>query len=120
VTVVDEDRSLARRAAKRALALYLPIVAKLDCTVSVDPELVGRIQKYVEQGDRMSAGRLITDDLLTKFAFAGDASDLVEQAEILFESGVSRIEFGTPHGIKPGVGIRLIGEEVLPRLIGGG
>jgi 5,10-methylenetetrahydromethanopterin reductase len=116
VTVVDDDRDLARLAAKQALALYLPIVASLDPTVSLDPDLLKRIRMHVEAGDRDRAGRLISDELLELFAFAGDTSDLIRQGERLFAAGVDRIEFGAPQGLTPETGIRLIGEGVLPVL----
>jgi len=116
VTLVDEDRRLARLAAKQSLAMYLPVVVNLDPTVNLEPELIQRIDVLVKQGRKDEAGYLISDDLLDLFAFAGDPDDLVQQAEILFDAGVRRIEFGTPHGLIPETGIRLIGEKVLPRL----
>jgi 5,10-methylenetetrahydromethanopterin reductase len=57
-------------------------------------------------------------DLLDLFACAGDPKDLVQQAGGLYAAGVSRIEFGTPHGLDPETGIRLLGERVVPRLKG--
>jgi len=116
VTVVDDDRKMARLIAKNEIAFYLPVVAKLDPTENLEPGLVDRIKTLVEQGDVQSAGELIGDDLLEKFAFAGNDKDIVRQAEALFEKGVSRIEFGTPHGITPETGIRILGERVIPRL----
>ena len=116
VTVVDEDRDRARQAAKEALALYLPVVAPLDPTVESDPELLSLIADYVQYGDLHKARALISDKLLERFAFAGDARDLIRQAEALFDAGVGRVEFGTPHGLAPGKGVRLIGEQVLPAL----
>jgi 5,10-methylenetetrahydromethanopterin reductase len=98
------------------LALYLPVVANLDPTISLEPEFIQRIDVLVKQGRTDEAGYLISDELLDLFAFAGDPDDLVRQAEILFDTGVSRIEFGTPHGLVPETGIRLIGEKILPRL----
>ena len=32
----------------------------------------------------------------------------------LFEAGVSRVEFGTPHGLTAARGIELLGRRVLP------
>jgi len=116
VTVIDSDRRIARRAAKSELARYLPIVANLDPTLSIDLDLVMRIRNLVELGELGSASNLISDDLMEKFSFAGDERDLINQAERLFEAGVSRIEFGTPHGLNPAVGIKMIGERVLPNL----
>lgn len=116
VTVVDEDRELARAAARKAVALYLPVVAPLDPTVTVEPELIGRLKAAVERGDEAEAAGMISDELLERFAFAGNAEDIVRQAERLFAAGASRIEFGTPHGLPPAEGIRLLGEQVIPAL----
>ncbi len=116
VTVIDDDREAARAAARREVALYLPVVAPLDPTISVEPELIARLRQQVEQGDEDEAARLISDDLLDRFAFAGNAADLLRQCEALFAAGATRIEFGTPHGLSPERGIRLLGEQVLPHL----
>jgi 5,10-methylenetetrahydromethanopterin reductase len=116
VSVLDEDRNLARHAAKRSVALYLPVVAPLDSTVSVDPELMQRVQLHNERGEKDEAAALISDDLLERFAFAGDPDDLINHAQRLFEAGASRVEFGTPHGLNPQTGVRLLGEKVLPAL----
>jgi 5,10-methylenetetrahydromethanopterin reductase len=116
VTVIDEDRERARAAARCSVALYLPVVAPLDPTVSVEPELITLLKAHVEQGDEDAAAALISDDLLDKFAFAGDAGDIIGQAERLFAAGASRIEFGTPHGLPSAHGIQLLGEQVIPAL----
>ncbi len=116
VTVIDDDRDHARAAARRSVALYMPVVAPLDPTVSVEPELIARLQYHVEQGDEDAAARLISDDLLDRFAFAGNAADIIRQSEALFAAGATRIEFGTPHGLPSENGIRLLGEQVLPAL----
>ncbi len=116
VTVIDEDRERARRAARRSAALYLPIVAPLDPTLQIAPDLIERLRAHANRAEWDDAAALISDDLLDRFAFAGNAADLIGQAEALFDAGASRIEFGTPHGLPPEKGIRLLGEEVLPAL----
>ncbi|MEX1158488.1 MAG: LLM class flavin-dependent oxidoreductase [Thermomicrobiales bacterium] len=116
VTVVDEDRAVARATIRPEMALYLPVVAGLDPTISVDPELLERIDALVTRGELTRAGDLIPDDLLDRFAFAGNRADIIRQAETLFAAGVTRIEFGTPHGVTPARGLRLLGERVLPAL----
>jgi len=116
VTVVDEDGQRARDLIRREMALYLPVVAPLDPTVAVDPELAARIDALVAAGDPAGAGRLIPDDLLDRFAFAGTPTQVIEQCEAIFAAGATRIEFGTPHGITAEGGIRLLGERVLPAL----
>jgi 5,10-methylenetetrahydromethanopterin reductase len=119
VTIVDEDRDQARAAIRREMALYLPVVARLDPTVDVDPELLLRMDTLVTQGDQEAAGKLIPDDLLTRFGFCGNPFDIIEQCEELFLAGATRIEFGTPHGISGRSGLDLLGRQVLPALRGG-
>jgi 5,10-methylenetetrahydromethanopterin reductase len=116
VTVIDEDREQARAVARQSVALYLPIVAALDSTVDVEPELVERLRVLADQHDYSAAANLVSDELLDLFAFSGAPDDLIQQVEGLFDAGVQRIEFGTPHGINPGAGVALIGEKVLPAL----
>lgn len=116
VTVVDEDREIARRKAKEALALYFPVVAKLDHTLAIEPGLIQRVRDYVEAGETNQAAAQISDQLLDKFAFSGNPHDLIRQSEALFDAGVNRIEFGTPHGIPSLNGVEMIGEEVIPYL----
>ena len=89
VCVVDRDGEAARAKARRELELYLPVVQKLD---GGPPDL-------------------------DHFAFAGTPDDILRQVNTLRAAGVSRIEFGTPHGIdQPETGLRLLGEHVLPRI----
>jgi 5,10-methylenetetrahydromethanopterin reductase len=116
VTVADEDRAAARTAARRSVALYLPVVAPLDPTLQIEPELVERLRVAAEQHAWDDAARLISDDLLDRFALAGDANDLIPQVEAIFEAGASRVEFGTPHGLVPERGVKILGEKVLPAL----
>jgi 5,10-methylenetetrahydromethanopterin reductase len=117
VTVVDEDRDVARAAARRSVALYLPVVAGLDPSLEVEPELISRIETLYNVGDIVGACSLISDDLLDRFAFSGAPADLIRQAGALFGAGAGRVEFGTPHGLnKPEAGIRLIGDHVIPAL----
>jgi len=116
VTVIDPDRSAARELARRMVALYLPVVASLDPTQDVDPVLISRVQTAVEKSDWEAAGRQISDDLLDRFAFAGNAEDIIRQSQGLFAAGANRVEFGTPHGINPAAGVRMLGEHVVPIL----
>jgi 5,10-methylenetetrahydromethanopterin reductase len=116
VSVVDDDRDRARYAARRSVALYLPVVAGLDPTLIVEPALIARLQTLANQGDWDAAARLISDDVLDRFAFSGNAHNLIDHANRLFDAGASRIEFGTPHGLDSATGIKILGEQVIPAL----
>lgn len=117
VSVVDEDREAARWIARKAVSLYMPIVSKLDPTLSIDPDLMSRVQSLVNAGDNNAAARLIPDEILDRFIFAGDPADIIEHCARLYDAGAQRIELGTPHGVREAaVGIHLIGKEVIPAL----
>jgi 5,10-methylenetetrahydromethanopterin reductase len=118
VTVVDEDRRAATDLARREVAMYLAVVAALDPTFRVDPEELARVQGAVAAGDHAQAARAISDETLTRFAFCGTPSDLVNQARELADAGATRIEFGTPHGVDRVRAIQLLGERVIPAFQG--
>ncbi|MGH3502223.1 MAG: LLM class flavin-dependent oxidoreductase, partial [Nocardioidaceae bacterium] len=98
VTVVDEDARAARSRARAEVAMYLPVVAKLDPTVSLPDDLCGAMGDLVAEGKLVEAGALIPDEVLSRFCIAGTPAEIVEKAEVLFDAGASRVEFGTPHG----------------------
>ncbi len=116
VTVVDEERRAAKNYVKRDLALYLPVVAALDVTLQVDPELLARIETLVNNHDQVQAAALISDDLLAKFAFAGSPDEVLAHTQMLYDAGAARVDFGTPHGLRAADGIELLGRRVLPGL----
>lgn len=116
VTVVDEDGKAARTHARTEVAMYLAVVAELDTSVPVDPDLIARVQALVASGDDRGAGALIPDDVLDRFAFSGTPEQVAAQAAALVEAGVQRVEFGTPHGLVPSTGVDLLGRRVLPLL----
>ncbi len=117
VTVVDEDGPAARQLARREVALYLPVVAELDKTLSIEPELLYRLKQAAANYDFQQAAAYISDDLLQKFAFAGTPEQIVAQTMALFEAGADRVEWGTPHGLTTASGVQLLGEQVLPALL---
>ena len=116
VCVVDEDSAAARARARREVALYLPVVAGLDPTVTIDPDLLAQLRTAAERYDYATAAALISDDLLRRFAFAGNPAEVTAQAAEIFAAGAARVEFGTPHGLTPANGLHLLGTVVLPRL----
>ena len=56
VTVVDADRARARAAARREVAMYVPVVAPLDPTLR-DAEWLGRIAVLAARGDFLASRR---------------------------------------------------------------
>ena len=114
--MVDKDGRAARDLARRKVALYLPVIASLDSTLAVEPDRLARIQVASAAYDFAAAAREIPDRLLAELALAGTPDEVVEQAHALYAAGVTRVEFGTPHGLEESVGLGLLGEAVLPAL----
>jgi 5,10-methylenetetrahydromethanopterin reductase len=116
VTVVDDDGARARSIARREVAMYLAVVADLDPTVALEPELLARVRALVAAGDDEGAGALLSDDVLDRFAFAGNVEQVAAHAEAVFDAGAGRIDFGTPHGRPESRGVELLCTGVAPRL----
>ena len=116
VSVVDRDGGAARALARQKVALYPPVIARLDRTLPVEPEQIRRIEAARAAGDLGRAGREVPDAALRNLALAGTPDDVAEQALQLYAAGAQRVEFGTPHGLDEAAGVRLLGEEVLPLL----
>jgi 5,10-methylenetetrahydromethanopterin reductase len=116
VTVVDADGPAARARARTEVAMYLDVVAALDVTVQVPDDVLVPLRAALASGDAEAAGRLIPDDVLDRFAFAGTPEQVATHAAALVDAGASRIEFGTPHGLTDAEGVELLGKRVLPAL----
>jgi 5,10-methylenetetrahydromethanopterin reductase len=116
VTVVDDDGEAARRRAATAAALYFPIVARLDPTLDVPLDLIAEVEAAASSGDVAGAGALIPEGILNRFAFAGTACQVANQAIGVFEAGAKRVEFGSPFGLTTNSGLDLLANQVLPNL----
>lgn len=114
VTVVDGDGTQARARARREVAMYLAVVAELDPTFDVATSVLQRVREHVGAGDHEAAGRVIPDEVLDRFAFAGTPEEVARHAESVIEAGATRIEFGTPHGLTGEQGLKLLGDRVIP------
>lgn len=115
VTVVDEDGEAARESARSAVAAYFEVVAGLDPTIDLPHGLVESLSRLLTAGDPLAAGRLIPDHLLDRFAFCGTPEQVARQVRGIFDAGAARVEFGSPFGLDPDNGLRLLGERVLPQ-----
>ncbi|WP_162938642.1 LLM class flavin-dependent oxidoreductase [Mycobacterium kyogaense] len=116
VTVVDEDGDIARARARTEVALPFQVIAGLDRTLDVDPALLERMSVLLRAHEYEAAGRLIPDDLLDKFTFAGTPDEVAAHAAAVYDAGVTRIEFDSPFGLTPASGVELLGTRVLPAL----
>jgi 5,10-methylenetetrahydromethanopterin reductase len=116
VTVVDEDGNTARARARQEVAMYIDVVGGLDPTIEMPPGLLESIGGALRSSGPEAAARLIPDELLDRFAFAGIPGEVAEHAIHVLLAGAGRIEFGTPHGITDDRGLELLGARVLPAI----
>lgn len=117
VTVCDEDSDKARATARYEVALYLPIIGKLDKTLNINADLISEIRTAYNLKDNDMLETLIDDSLLEKVAFVGTDEEIFKQTMNLFHAGADRVEFGTPHGVENSeIGINLLGQRVLPQI----
>lgn len=116
-SVVDEDGATARDLARKEAAHYLPIIAELDPSLRIDPEVIAGIREAAGRFDYAQAATFISDDLLRCFAFAGTPDQVISHVQELFEAGAGRVEFAPPHGKAPESGLHLLGTKVLPGLL---
>ena len=114
VTVVDEDVRSARARARREVAPYLDVVARLDPTVEIPEELLGKLGRALRESGPAAAARFVPDEILDLFAFAGTPAAVAEHAVRVLDAGADRIEFGTPHGLTDTTGVELLATAVLP------
>jgi 5,10-methylenetetrahydromethanopterin reductase len=114
VTVVSKDRAEAVALARREVAMYLPVVMRLDPTLQVEEGERQAVEAAIARGDEAGAASAISNATLCRLACFGTPEDIIAQVEALAQAGVSRVEFGTPHGRDEAAAIRLLGERVAP------
>jgi 5,10-methylenetetrahydromethanopterin reductase len=116
VSMIDTDRARALDAARRKAVVYINVIGDKDPTVMRDyPMEMQEIKAAMNVGDTDRAIRSLPDALTKRFTIAGNPADIIKQSEALFDAGVTRIEFGTPHGVRDELeGVRLLVKKVFP------
>ena len=99
--------------------MYLDVVGTLDPTAALDHSFLAALRARIAAGDVDGAAGLISDETLDLFAFAGTPAQIARQAQDLFDAGVKRVEFGSPHGLDERAGVDLLSREVVAKLHAG-
>lgn len=112
VSVVDENRKMAREVARREVAKYLDVVGGFDPTLDEDEQ--ASLQEFRDRFPRdPRAYTRISDSLLDKFALAGTPAELRERI-VAMKGIVDRFELGTPHGLTDrSTALRLAGNTMV-------
>ena len=88
VTVVDEDGRLARAKARREVVMYLDVVGGFDPTLAFPPGLLEQIRHQLLISGADGAAKLVPDEVLDRFAFAGTPDAVAQHAlEVLGGGG---------------------------------
>lgn len=114
--VVDDDGAAAEALARTMGAMYVAVVGPYDPTIDLDPELLQRMTDLVDADDAVTAGKLISDDLLRKFLVCGTPTQVVDHLLSLKHAGVDRVYLGNPFGVNEAAGLKLLRDKVLPQL----
>ncbi len=96
--------------------MYIDVVGTLDPTFEIPPGLLEQIREERRVSGTEAAARLIPDEVLDRFAFAGTPEAVAEHALDVFSAGADRVDFGTPHGTTDDHGLELLGARVLPAI----
>ncbi len=113
---LSDDPAKARTALAEKLAYYGPsISAPMLAMAGLRPADFGPAARLAHDG--LGAAQLI-DDRMLSLGIAGDAGDVLARCRELYRLGARHLSFGPPLGPDPVAAIRLLGEQVLPTLIG--
>ena len=94
--------------------MYLDVVGRLDPTVDMPAGLLEEVGRALRASGPGAAAKVVPDEILDRFAFAGTPEAVAEHAVDVLRAGADRVEFGTPHGTTDGGGLELLGARVLP------
>ena len=111
VTVVDEDGNQARELVRREVALYLPVVAALDPTVTIEPDRLVRIKAAAAVFDYEQAAADISDEILAQFAFAGTPAELIDPCDAAARGRVGPVGVWYSARVDDGVGLAALGPK---------
>ena len=114
VTVVDYNADVAEQLARRNVAMYVGITAKLDPTFSTTSQEIAAIQTALDKGDEEAAANALSKETLKRFSVFGTPHEITIHLEKLFDAGIDIFDFGTPHGVNENSAIRILGEEIIP------
>ena len=116
VSMIDADGKRAIAQARKKAVVYINVIGDKDPTVVRDfPREIAEIKNAMSVGDTERAIRSLPDALTRRFTLAGTPRQVIRQSEDLFNAGVNRIEFGTPHGVEDEMtGINLLVEKIFP------
>jgi 5,10-methylenetetrahydromethanopterin reductase len=113
-TCIHPDRDVARGAARRVLASFLPHLGAMLRFYRIADVEVEAARAASTHGD-MAALDAITDATVDRFMAAGDGEDLRRGLDRLAESGFTSVSFSGVLGPEPEPALEMIGAEIARR-----
>jgi 5,10-methylenetetrahydromethanopterin reductase len=113
-TFIDDDISGAYKAVKKVIPYVISSAIKNDPSLTEDfPEQIKTITNLLSLNKYDEISTHIPNELAKRFAFIGTPNDIIEQAQEIFDSGATGIEFGTPHNLSNNnFGVSLLVDKV--------
>ncbi len=113
-TCIHPDRDLARAAARRVLASFLPHLGTMLRFYGIDAGEVRAASAASTHGD-VAALSAITDATVDRFMAAGDADDLRRGLDHLQACGFTEVSFSGVLGPEPHTALEMLGAELARR-----
>ncbi|HKQ81659.1 MAG TPA: LLM class flavin-dependent oxidoreductase [Steroidobacteraceae bacterium] len=98
---LSEDRAEALELMRSHLVDYIPICNVLCERMGVERERIDAITRARDTGDREGGKRLISDEIIRRFAVAGTPEGVIPHIEELVAAGATSVVVGPPLGVKP-------------------
>ncbi len=114
---LDRDHHTARRAVREPLAYYLHRVEEIMFTHSgADLGTIAAVRRAVAKNGVAAGAAIVTDELIDTFALAGNPEHVARRFGDYARAGVRGLIAQPVSGLDRSAGLRLLANEVLPRL----
>lgn len=112
--VIDDDGAEAESLAIRTVAMYVAVAGAHDPTLDLDPDMLRRLNSFLEADDHEAAGNLLDSDTLRRFAVCGTPTEAVDHLLSLRDAGLDTVYLGNPFGLDETGGLELLCNRVIP------
>ena len=115
-TCISHDREEAEGMLKPILANRIPKLKTMVEALGLDPEEVDKLEVYLDRAESDRAASLVSRRSIDALTICGTPEDAIRRIKELGKAGVQHITLKKPLGPDLERAIRIIGEEVIPRI----
>ena len=115
---VSDDQDEAYQVIKKKLCFIVPDTPDICHQIAQIPlDEVAKIRQTLRESGVEAAQEYVTPAMVDAYALWGTSENILQQAKEHLKSGVQHLIFGAPlHPKDPLEGIKILGEEVIPKL----